>query len=94
MFDPGSRREIGAAIDAPGTLAALLDLDIGQLAWLADARGLERGAGDTRLRHYTYAWLQRPAASPGSAPCTPSAGAGCGGASTRSAGERAGHTLW
>ena len=51
------------AIASPGALADLLELDAGQLAWLADARGLERGA-DRRLRHYTYRWQPRTGAPP------------------------------
>jgi hypothetical protein len=46
-------------IASPGALADLLELDAGQLLWLADARGLERGAPDRRLRHYTYRWQPR-----------------------------------
>jgi RNA-directed DNA polymerase len=44
-------------------LAALLDLHPGELAWLADRRGLERRAAG-RLRNYRYRWLARPAAPP------------------------------
>jgi RNA-directed DNA polymerase len=45
-------------------LAAFLDLHIGELAWLADARGWERSAADERLRHYRYVWVPRPAGLP------------------------------
>ena len=51
-------------IASPGALAELLGLEIGQLLWLADARGLERDAPSRRLRHYDYAWLRRPGAPP------------------------------
>jgi hypothetical protein len=51
-------------IASPGALAELLELDAGLLAWLADVRGLERGAPDRRLRHYTYRWQARPDAPP------------------------------
>ena len=51
-------------IASPGALAEALGLDAGALMWLADARGLERTAGDERLRHYRYLWLQRLAAPP------------------------------
>ncbi len=44
-------------------LAALLDLRPGELAWLADRRGIERRA-PPRLRNYRYSWLARPAAPP------------------------------
>jgi RNA-directed DNA polymerase len=52
------------AIRSPGALAALLGLEIGELLWLADARGLERDAPSRRLRHYDYQWLRRPGAPP------------------------------
>jgi RNA-directed DNA polymerase len=48
------------ALDTVGDLAAWLDLDPGQLAWLADVQGRERVADNRRLRHYTYAWIARP----------------------------------
>jgi RNA-directed DNA polymerase len=40
-------------------LAAFLDLHLGELAWLADCRGLERTVADERLRNYRYAWIPR-----------------------------------
>ena len=52
------------AIDTPAGLAAALDLHPGELAWLADRRGLERRAADARLRNYRYRWLARAAAPP------------------------------
>jgi hypothetical protein len=45
-------------IDTVGELADRLELDAGQLAWLADVRGLERTAGP-KLRNYTYARAAR-----------------------------------
>jgi hypothetical protein len=47
-----------------GALAGWVGVDAGQLAWLADARGLEREVADERLRHYRYTWLPRPGAPP------------------------------
>ncbi|MDP5181719.1 hypothetical protein QOZ88_03640 [Blastococcus sp. BMG 814] len=41
----------GAELAHLGDLARLLDLDQGELAWFADARGLERTAPEP-LRHY------------------------------------------
>ena len=45
-------------IDTVGDLAERLELDPGQLAWLADVRGLERRASG-KLRNYTYARVPR-----------------------------------
>jgi hypothetical protein len=42
-----------------GDLARMLSLAAGDLAWLADTRGLERTAPDERLRNYSYTWLPR-----------------------------------
>ncbi len=52
------------AIDTPAGLAAALDLHPGELARLADRRGLERRVADPRLRNYRYRWLARPAGPP------------------------------
>jgi hypothetical protein len=52
------------ALDSPRALAQRLELDDGQLAWLADARGLERRVGAERLRNYRYRWLERPGGLP------------------------------
>ncbi len=46
-------------IPSLGALAASMSLPAGDLAWLADTRGLERSAPDERLRHYRYTWLGR-----------------------------------
>jgi hypothetical protein len=51
------------AAATPIDLAALLDLRLGELAWLADRRGLERRAAP-RLRNYRYRWLARPGGPP------------------------------
>lgn len=51
-------------IDTTGELAERLELDAGQLAWLADVRGLERHASEERLRNYRYALLPRPGGTP------------------------------
>jgi hypothetical protein len=40
-------------------VARLLDLDAGELAWFADARGLERTAAEP-LRHYRWTVVDRP----------------------------------
>ena len=48
-------------IDTVGDLAEFLELDYGQLAWLADLRGLERKVDDERRRHYRYSRLPRKA---------------------------------
>jgi RNA-directed DNA polymerase len=45
-------------------LAERLELDLGQLAWLADVRGLERRAPDERLRNYRYRWVPRRSGLP------------------------------
>jgi hypothetical protein len=48
-----------AAIGSPAELAERLELDDGQLMWLADVRGLERTVTAERLRNYRYRWLAR-----------------------------------
>jgi hypothetical protein len=50
-------------IDAPGELAERLELDAGQLAWLADVRGLERAAPE-KARNYRYLHVPRRAGPP------------------------------
>lgn len=52
------------AIATTGELAAFLGLDDGELAWLADARRLERSVDDEPLRNYRYDWLFRPDGPP------------------------------
>jgi RNA-directed DNA polymerase len=46
-------------IASVAALARFLELGDGDLAWLADTRGLERTAEDPRLRHYAYGTLPR-----------------------------------
>lgn len=48
-----------AEIETAAVLAQRLELDDGQLAWLADVRGMERHAPDERLRNYRYRWVPR-----------------------------------
>ena len=45
-------------------LATWLGLEAGTLAWLADARSLERGTTRQRLRNYRYAWIPRASGPP------------------------------
>lgn len=42
-----------------GDIADWLRLDLGDLEWLADARGWEARAADDRLRHYVYRWIPK-----------------------------------
>ena len=51
-------------IASPGELAELLSSTPAQLAWLADARGLERDTPDRRLRHYTLPLAAAPGGPP------------------------------
>jgi retron-type reverse transcriptase len=53
-----------AEIETVGDLAEQLELDAGQLAWLADVRGMERYAPDERLRNYRYRWVPRRSGLP------------------------------
>jgi retron-type reverse transcriptase len=57
----GRRRWPVPVIASVGALATFLDVSDGELAWLADARGLERTVESERLRHYRYAALPRGA---------------------------------
>jgi GNAT superfamily N-acetyltransferase len=45
-------------------VASHLEVSDGQLAWLADVRGLERTVADEKLRHYRYGWLPRHGGPP------------------------------
>lgn len=65
-FEPemGRMRWPVIEVATPGALAESLELDAGQLAWLADVRGWERDARDRRLRHYRYEWIPRHQAPP------------------------------
>src|SRR4051812_3846635 len=51
-------------IDTVEDLAERLELDAGQLAWLADVRSLERNAPDERLRNYRYSRIPRASGPP------------------------------
>jgi RNA-directed DNA polymerase len=48
-----------AQIESVAHLADRLELSAGQLAWLADVRGLERTVGREQLRNYRYAIVAR-----------------------------------
>ena len=48
-----------AAVDSVPALADALELSLGQLAWLADVRSLERTVTDAKLRNYRYRTLAR-----------------------------------
>ena len=66
LFDPamvGPRWPV-PRIDTVGDLATWLALDVGELEWFADVRGLERVAPDERLRHYRYVQLPRRSGPP------------------------------
>src|SRR5262245_47269941 len=54
------------AIATPGDLARFLGLTPNELAWFADARGLERLAAEP-VRHYTYRWVSKRADGSGGA---------------------------
>lgn len=60
----GRRRWPVPEIASVGALSAFLRVSNGELAWLADARGLERTVQEERLRHYRYATLPRPGRPP------------------------------
>jgi RNA-directed DNA polymerase len=53
-----------ATVASVGDLAAVLELSDGQLAWLADVRGLERTVTAERLRNYRYAAVPRRSGLP------------------------------
>ena len=55
----GPRRWPVPELTSTGALASFLGLSDGELAWIADARGLERTVEEQRLRHYWYATLPR-----------------------------------
>jgi RNA-directed DNA polymerase len=43
-------------LDGESDLAALLGLDVGELTWFADVKGLQRRAPSGPLHHYRYTW--------------------------------------
>jgi hypothetical protein len=47
-------------ISSLGELAEFLNLSDGELAWMADVRGLERAAAEQRLHNYWYGTIARP----------------------------------
>lgn len=53
-----------APLATPQDLAALLGVDAGTLAWLADVKGLERHVDDNRLRHYRWTFTPRDGGRP------------------------------
>ncbi|HEY5429366.1 MAG TPA: reverse transcriptase family protein [Solirubrobacteraceae bacterium] len=53
-----------AAIESVAGLAETLELSIGQLAWLADVRGLERTVTASKLRNYRYRTVSRRSGLP------------------------------
>jgi RNA-directed DNA polymerase len=53
-----------AEIDSVDGLAELLELSDGQLAWLADVRGLERTVTEPKLRNYRYRSMPRTGGLP------------------------------
>jgi len=56
----GRRRWPVPEIESLDALARFLGVGDGELAWLADARTLERTVREEALRHYRYRLLQRP----------------------------------
>lgn len=60
----GSRRWPVPELASVGALAEFLELSVGELAWLADARGLERTVADQRLRNYLYSAVPRRGGPP------------------------------
>jgi hypothetical protein len=53
-----------AQIRSVAALAERLELSSGQLAWLADVRGLERTVEHEKLRNYRYRWTPRRSGLP------------------------------
>jgi RNA-directed DNA polymerase len=60
----GRRRWPVPELTSSGALAEWLGLGTGELEWLADARSLERTAGDERLRNYRYRAIARRGGPP------------------------------
>jgi RNA-directed DNA polymerase len=56
----GQRRWPVPEIASLGQLAGFLKVSDGELAWLADVRGLERTVAGDRLRNYWYGTIARP----------------------------------
>ena len=67
VVTPSKSRDVSRVlprIDGIADLAALLDLDIGQLQWLADTKHWNRRACSDALQHYRYEWRARPGRIP------------------------------
>ncbi|MGE0786972.1 MAG: reverse transcriptase family protein [Sandaracinaceae bacterium] len=47
-----------------GDLAALVEVDVRQLAWLADLRAMNERARDDRMRHYVRRWVPKRSGQP------------------------------
>ena len=60
----GPRRWPVPVVDDLAALASRLDLTLGELLWFADTRGFQRRDPRSALRHYRYAWVERPGRVP------------------------------
>jgi len=60
----GRRRWPVPEIGSLAALAQYLEVSDGELAWLADVRGLERTVEQERLRNYWYGTIARPGGTP------------------------------
>ena len=60
----GPRRWEVPALESLEDVAKGLGLDLGELLWLSDRRGLERHAATQALRHYRRSWIARGARLP------------------------------
>jgi RNA-directed DNA polymerase len=61
---PADRRPPVVELPSVPVLAERLELSLGQLAWLADVRGLERTVAREQLRNYRYRTLPRASGMP------------------------------
>lgn len=67
VVNPSASREPAGALPSIRTipdLAELLDLELGQLQWLADTKQWNRRARSGALHHFRYEWLARPGRVP------------------------------
>ncbi|GAA5145553.1 hypothetical protein GCM10025768_02950 [Microbacterium pseudoresistens] len=67
VIAPSVSREPTGALPAIGDvtdLAALLEIDLGRLQWLADVKHWNRRARSPALQHYRYEWRRRPGRVP------------------------------
>ncbi len=60
----GRRRWPVPALDDLGDLAALVDVPLEQLDWVADLKGLQRRTAPGPMHLYRYRWISRPGAVP------------------------------